>query len=153
MTVIVYRDGIMAADGATWQGDVIASFNAKKIKRTADGALYACAGCLSDIQAFGNWVAEGRTGDRPKTTDAFGVIFVEPDGRVLKYIRDAPSYESPNPWAIEGGAEEFMAALLCAGFTAEQTVHMAIKHTSWAAGEVQIEQLWKPQVQILLRIP
>jgi hypothetical protein len=141
LTVIAYRDGIMAADGSVWSDDVVTCLSERKIKRSSDGSMYACTGARSDIQAFYEWVDSGRTGDRPKPKEAFGCIFVEPTGRVIKYYGEMPGYESPGPWAVDGASREFMCALMLTGHSAEETIRLAIKHTPWAAGEIQIEKL------------
>ena len=52
MTIIAYRDGVMAADTATWQGGVMIGDRSKKIMRTPEGFLIACAGELSVISEF-----------------------------------------------------------------------------------------------------
>lgn len=46
MTVIVYRDGIMAADTAGWFGDIAAATAQRKVKRLPDGSLTAAAGMV-----------------------------------------------------------------------------------------------------------
>ena len=59
MTIIAYRDGVMAADTATWQGGVMIGDRSKKIMRTPEGFLIACAGELSVISKFRAWAKSG----------------------------------------------------------------------------------------------
>jgi hypothetical protein len=142
VTVIVYRDGVLASDTASWDGEVVTAF-VEKIYRTPDGGLLACAGSVDEIELVRQW---GHTGfdpiKKPKLDDEIGVLRVCPDGTVIKYWkRLLPVVCSPCPWAIEGAHEEFLTGLLVAGATAEQAVQAAIERCQWAGGTVQVEHI------------
>lgn len=141
MTVICYRDGIMAADTAIWQADIFVA-ETMKIIRTAAGELVACAGEKPDIEAFENWSRTGFASDlRPRETEDFGAIVVRRDGRISRFDCNMRGYDDTNFWAVEGCHAEFMSALMLAGYSAEAAVEMAIKHCAFAGGEVQVEKL------------
>jgi len=143
MTVIVYRDGVMAADGACWRGEVCITLTAKKIARSPSGGLLGCAGpseiCEAAIASFreGKFEAFGRT----KESHEWGAIAVTPDGKVFTMDGLGNFFERKVPWATEGSHTEFLAGALCTGATAEQAVRLAVERCLWAAGEIQVERL------------
>lgn len=139
MTVIVYRDGVMAADTASWIGDVIATTAQLKVRRTPDGGLAAAAGQVPQVQQFHDWVRNGQSGNAPFQNDeegSFGGVLVHPDGEIIRFDHLLRRYRGAQEFAVEGCHEEFLLALMLAGQTAEEAVAMAIKHCKYAAGEV-----------------
>lgn len=141
MTVIAYRDGIMAADGASWQGEVIVAFETRKINRTAGGWLWACSGARDDIDLFREWIEHDRSSPPPKPReDDFSAIVVRPDGEVTRFYGGHP-YQVPATFVSAGAHDEFLNAVMIHGGSAEEAVRLAIKHCPWAGGEVQVERL------------
>lgn len=142
MTVIVYRDGVMAADTAGWCGDVRINTDEVKIHRTATGLLIGCAGSLPEIEAFRKWADGGfHPADKPEPAESFGSLCVSPDGTIIKYAPNFRSYTWKGDWAVEGAHEEFLCGALAAGATAVQTVELAIKHMAYAAGQITVLRL------------
>lgn len=135
MTVICYRDGIMAADSATWVGDFIVHDDAQKIIRTPAGQLVACAGPLPTIQAFYAWAMDGfKTAKKPDKCDNFGAVIVNADGVIQRCGEDMQRYEIMGDWVSEGAHSSFMDALLIAGHDAIEVVELAIRHCAYAGG-------------------
>lgn len=65
MTVIVYRDGVMAADRQSTIMGVRACEVTKVARRPSDGALIGVAGDAGLASAFMRWFVAGEQGDRP----------------------------------------------------------------------------------------
>ncbi len=138
MTVIVYKDGVMAADTGCFQESTIISTRETKIKRAPDGTLFACAGGVDDIERFAVWAMEGfNPSDRPSKTENFGALTVTPTGEIVQYGPSFYAYRPSGDWAVEGCESAFLTAALLCGKTAAEAVQLAINHTVWAAGTVQ----------------
>lgn len=147
MTVIAYRDGIMAADGSRFAGDtgVKVATSIKKIRRTPDGGLAAACGDVPTIQAFHDWVRTSFRDDRKpgKVADqsAFGAVLVTPEGKILRCDGDMTLYETNTEYEAQGSHESFLLGALAAGATAEQAVRLAVQFCAYAGGDVQVERL------------
>ncbi len=140
MTVIVYRDGVMAADTGCFSGSVIVGTDEEKIIRLKDGSLLACAGSKDDIWQFRDWAEIGfDPAKRPKDFDDFGALHVTKDRKITKYSKSCHAYPAPTgcDWAIEGAGDDFLTALVLAGLSAQHAVQTAIESYAWAAGRVQ----------------
>ena len=140
MTVMIYKDGVFAADTASFVDTMRISVAIKKIVRAKSGALIGGAGKWSYVQMFQAW-DEGRgEGQPPRATDDhenFGGIVVHPDGTVIEYMHDMEAVDITHcGWAHEGDGFEFCFALHTLGWSAEQIVAHAIKYCVWAGGEV-----------------
>lgn len=157
VTVLIYRDGTMAADTATFRGDFITSTTARKIIRTPRGALVGCAGELTCIDRFNAWAMTDfdpnlKPDPFPRTEKDegrdFGAIVAFPDGRVLEYHDDLePGDVSGEPWVIEGCAQEFIHALATLGWDAKRIIAHVIEHCVWAGGEVYALTLEEPAAE------
>lgn len=140
MTVIAYKDGIMAADGSEWQGNVLTRSNVRKIHRGPCGELFACSGEISHVARFREWVLGGRRDDMPSVNDDFQALLVEPDGTALEFNAGG-SAELSTDHAVAGAHAEFMHGAFIAGASAADVIRLAIERCSYAAGEIQIERL------------
>jgi 20S proteasome alpha/beta subunit len=153
MTVIVYRDGVMAADTAAFGGGIISSVAERKVYRSRCGALIGCAGSKPDIYEFRAWADEAfENSKKPRRFKDFGAIVVAQDGAVSRYDDALREYPVEGPWAVEGCEEPFVTGCLAMGATAEQAVAAAIKHCAWAAGEVYVLRLNEPNPSSGLRV-
>jgi len=142
MTTIAYRDGILAADTATYihEGNLRMPDQTTKIFRLSDGSLIAGGGVKRQIVDFAKWF-ETKEGDKPEIADAT-IIRVSPNGVITIYdgktderdITDCPFY------AIGSGAMAALAAMYM-GARAEQAVEIAMKLDPWTGGEVVCERI------------
>lgn len=143
MTIIAYRDGVMAADGVMWRGNVCLPAP-PKIKRLADGTLFAASGtsaiCQWFLDAFPNLRAPGGPA---VAADDLSALIVCPDGSCLKCDFHLLPYTVLGPYHAVGASFEFVSGALAAGASAEQAVRLAIEHTDLCGGEVQVER-WVP---------
>ena len=139
MTVIAYRDGIMAADTGTWSGNLITSCLSEKIYRTKDGALLACSGRVPEILAVRRWIDGG---DKPPASekDTFGGLLVRP-GLVERISWDMLIYPDGAEYQAEGSHDDFLIGAMAAGASAEQAIRLSLLYTGYAAGEVRVVRL------------
>lgn len=163
MTVMILKDGVFAADSATFRGAFVTATDVRKIFRTPEGHLVGCAGLVSSCDAFKVWAMQGfneslRPDPFVRTEKdegcGFGAIVGMRDGRVLEFHDDLePNDVSDEPWAIEGAAVEFMHALATIGWSAEEIVAHTIKNCVWAAGEVFAMRLDEREVDAVTGEP
>ena len=141
MTIICYRDGILAADSAIWQGDVIVGHR-EKIRRLQDGRLFAAAGASPLIQAVGDWLEGSAPAPRipeAEEWDILGIILGEAGPMLID--RTLNAYPMPGNFVAIGRGESFAMGALACGAGAEEAVKLCIEKTAFCAGTVQIESL------------
>ena len=142
MTVIVYRDGVMAADTG---GDVAGAVHrwARKLAKAADGTLYGVGGAASEAHELLAWVDAGCEGDMPKPRDtgdgsnSFIIMRAAPSAAVE--IIDAHGTERFMPsaaYVVMGAAREVALGALWAGASAEQAVRACLEHSACVHGDV-----------------
>jgi hypothetical protein len=138
LTVIAYKNGIMAADTWITSGGVLCG-EACKIKKNTHG-LWGAAGDLSDMVKFLTWA------DHPDV-DAFdlmhfgnfGGIHVDCEGRVFYY--DDKSSGIPSPiavdYAAEGSGRECALGAMVVGADAIEAVKACAKIETAIGGYVE----------------
>jgi ATP-dependent protease HslVU (ClpYQ) peptidase subunit len=142
MTVIVYRDGVMAADSLTSEGG-LRCWAVDKIFRGKGGgegiALIGIAGSLSNSAAVREWCESGCEADqKPSLSEDVEVLQVYPcgsaywAGRLLARVPIAGDY-----FAIGSGSQVAMGALEM-GASAKQAVEIAIKLRGDCGGPVRV---------------
>lgn len=132
MTVVAYRDGVMAADRST-RSCGVEFHETRKIARRDDGALIGCAGMSTQARAMRAWFLAGEVGDRPslgdKEEDSTHALIVRPDGRVE--VHDMHGWtEAESEWgyyAIGSGFELALGAMAM-GADAREAVGVALRH-------------------------
>lgn len=138
MTTIVYRDGVIAADTATFihDGNLRAPFRASKLFRLSDGSVIGGAGLCRDIVRFGKWL-ETRSGERPTMGNDYTIIQALPDGCVV--IHDgSDEREITGPFCAAGSGAMAAYGALFMGATAREAVEIAMKLDPWTGGEVEV---------------
>jgi len=138
MTVIAYKDGILAADTAAWQDDVIVE-HPNKVK-TNDCYSWACCGAASQIAKFDEWASHYfniESPHRPTKDDDFGAIIVGRDRRVWRCSNSFVLYEVTThaDFFAEGSSCQFLTGAMLAGASALGAVMAAIKYCAWAGGK------------------
>jgi ATP-dependent HslUV protease subunit HslV len=143
MTVIAYRDGVMAADSGSFAG--ISTFAyARKVARGPDGTLYGVVGRMSEGSAFLAWVDAGAKCDMPRPrvindvegTSSYRIMRVRM-GCAPEMI-DAFGTEifTGVPYLTAGSAEDFALGALHSGASAVNAVLASIAHCQNAVGPV-----------------
>lgn len=138
MTIVVYRDGVMAADTACWTGDIMVGHR-RKIVRSPAGHLAGGAGESTLTERFRAWVCAGCPGDLPDLSGDFNGLLVQPDGTCARVRQSVTPLDAPY-YAI-GIGEDVAAGALAMGATAEQAVRVAIACHAYCGGDVQVERL------------
>lgn len=144
MTIIAYRDGVMAADSAIWSGGSIIAGHMRKIVRHPDGSLAAATGEASLLAWFLERIETGEILQSPpkdETQEGFNGLLVRPNGDVYRCGVNMLLYPINGPWQAVGGPTAFLSGALAAGATAEEAVHLALKFTDGGGGDVQVERL------------
>lgn len=117
MTVIVYRDGVMAADRQSTISGVRACEVTKIARRESDGALIGIAGNAGLASALMRWFLAGETETKPamhmnadehKTALA---LIVRPDGAVEEHGVDGWAIVEGPFFAYGAGLESAIAAM------------------------------------------
>ena len=142
MTIVVYRDGVIAADSAGSRGDRLVGYFTK-ITKTDAGMLAGAEGEAGCIETFLKWVREGCTPDNVPDfkEDHVSGFTVNPRGVITgynwmfqPYVVDWPFYGVGSGYAVAQGAME-------AGATAERAVEIAIKYCDGCGGPVKTLRL------------
>ena len=143
MTIIAYRDGVMASDSLI-QANGVTSGMGRKITKTKQGFLVGGSGSFSNISLFLDWW-EDEAEDKPPLNmlkiDTMNGIVVSKDG-VL-------TFDSPDMYPMEikakfhtlGCGSEIATGAMEMGATAEEAVKIAIKYLGACGGKVQIVRL------------
>lgn len=138
MTVIAYRDGVMAADTLA-SDSVLKVAGLRKIARGPDGALYGCGGRASICCEILRWVDGGCEGERPalkREDDTADVLVVRPCGKVSIWTwAGDEDYPADCYLSIGSGSAVAMGAMFV-GASAEDAVRAAIEHGIGCGGTV-----------------
>lgn len=141
MTVIAYRDGVMASDTASYFGDTV-SPRVRKLARGKDGALYGVCGEGAASDAFLAWVDGGYQGHRPdpkKVGDGgsdFEILIAEAGKPLRMRHHDGESIFYGEYMAMGAGQPIAFGALF-AGATAVLACQAAMAHHSHCGGMIE----------------
>jgi hypothetical protein len=142
MTAIAVRDGVMAADSATWAAGATVMFapSRPKIIRLG-GGLVGCGGSSDEIDLVREWMIRG--GDKPRLEkgEGFEILWARADRTVWHAGYRLNFYQIHAPFSCIGCSTQFMYGALFQGASAEQAVRLAILHTDGAGGDVQVERI------------
>jgi|GEM_PF-2094566 len=86
MTVIAYKDGVMAADSRAYSGGTGAIGRKWKVRRAPDGTLIGCSSNQPGVsEAAMAWYIDGADPEKaPKLNEpSFSLLAVRPDGRAF----------------------------------------------------------------------
>ena len=146
MTIITYKDGIMAADSASFRGYMMVSHNNQKIIKTKKGYLVGASGKSVVCDAFRKWATEHHDNNPDlewvSDDDEFQGIIVIDDRIVFEYFgKDTnPTIGNTEYYSI-GAAYEMALGAMHAGASAEQAVAICIKYHAYCAGEIKTLKL------------
>lgn len=141
MTVIAYKDGILASDSQlSGEGETIINGSTKKLWRNSDGWLIGLAGEYHKIVAVKKWFKKGMKKAFPEDTKTVTGILVSPKGKVY-WLEHGVRVRTKEPYHAEGaGAREAMAAMFM-GASAELAVQVACLYNAGCSGDVQTMKL------------
>jgi hypothetical protein len=143
MTVIVYKDGVLAADRmCSTAVDLINGYHTKI--HSQDGMMWGSAGPAEDGYAFDAWVRANRPGEQPELRtgeDGFVGILIEADGVVRHYDGKLVPFPIESPYHAIGNGDMVAFGAMYMGATAEQAVLAACHHVLGCGGGVDVLRL------------
>lgn len=140
MTVIAYRDGIIASDSSVWLDDTFL-YRTKKIFRMPNGSLCGFWGKARSCSALRQWLLDPESVKASETKGGCGML-IEPSGLIRMYYNGTTNEVISNNDYVAGGAGCTVAlgALFC-GASAADAVRAAIHHDVYARAPVQTLRL------------
>lgn len=140
MTVIAYRDGVLAADSAFVQCDHMWG-TAEKIWRRDDGTLIGAHGTAGFCEAFKTWVMDGEEGDAPQSEKEKGEqsdgLIVRPDGSIEIHTPDGV-IPFKGPFYAMGSGEGIALGAMASGMSAAEAAAMACEYNIYCGGPVTV---------------
>lgn len=146
MTTIVYRDGVLAADGAAFAGHLRQPGNVTKVVRSPAGHLAAACGSAAFCERWNAWVQGGMAEDPPepeRDTPEHGGdcgVLVHPDGRLQAFESFGP-YFVDGPYFAMGAGDAIALGAFYAGASAEVAIMAAITYDAHTGGSPTILRL------------
>ena len=141
MTVIACKDGVMAADSASWFGDICLSTEAVKLHRLPDGSIAGAAGWKPEITEAIAWLAAGadpkNLPKEPKEISDLDILVFKPDGSVwVLHPNNYRYYQIDSTIAAAGSHHEFVIGAMLSDRSAAETVELACRYCARARGPV-----------------
>lgn len=139
MTIIAWRDGIVAADSLATSDDVVTSRKFKKIRRMADGRVAAMMGAAVGAQEILRWIEGGEVGEQPRFEGekSATVVVIGPEG-LTSYDEYGKELISEAPYRAFGCGRDLALGAMAAGATAEEAVRAACEHSVYCGGEITV---------------
>lgn len=138
MTVVIYSDGVVAADGRLCVDQMIITDSWVKIRELKNNLGYvAFAGSIGYLEPMKEWIEAGAIGPRPKHDESYSIVFGT-DGVIREYefdhgfIINDPQY--PRAW---GSGTGYALAALHAGATPYEAIKIAAKCCNSVGGLIQ----------------
>lgn len=140
MTVIAYKDGVLASDSGVYANDVFRG-RRPKVTKNADGSLCGGTGCTADCASFQEWCAAGRVDAKTSAGTDFTSLLIEPDGAVKIYDRCLYGVELHGHYFALGIGCDLALGAMAHGASAEEAVQIAIDLCDSCRGPVQAVRL------------
>lgn len=145
MTIVAYKDGVMAADSCSFSGGVRYKTMHPKVSRGVFGVV-GCGGRSSDTVAAHEWFSAGMPPEHPPFScdkdEPMAIMWAKPDGTLWWGDERLVFNQIEAPACIgEGAAANFCEGAMHAGASAERAVMLTIQHCIWTGGHVTVESL------------
>ena len=141
MTIIAFKDGVMAADTQLTQFN--AKLRAQKIVRLPDGGVAGGCGLWSAAYAGLKWLADGGSdsGDEGKKLlpeiDEATILIAKPDGSLWLLEGRFPAFPITDKFASVGCGSDAAIMALRSGKSAVEAVHAVIQQDVLCGDPVQ----------------
>ena len=132
MTTLAYRDGVIAGDSLTWDGNTCNGM-IKKCGVMADGSLWGYAGTVAYLDKIRLWLA-CPLGDPPECKDS-ELLIVLRDGRVRSWEAEAWC-DIEAPFRALGSGADVARGAMAMGASAEQAVKIAADLDAFTGGPI-----------------
>lgn len=152
MTIVAYKDGIMAADSQITSGWHRCSTHARKIHRIGSSYFGFTAARMGEIPEFMRWLKAGKPEDkRPHMGEGFEVMEVDTKGRIFLWDSRCERMRWREPFYATGGGLHFALGAMEAGASAVEAVRITKKLFLGAGGQIQQVKILKPVKESLKR--
>lgn len=142
MTIVAYRAGIMAADTASWSGDMVSAY-VRKIVRSPTGVLIGACGETADCRALLQWAEEGaHLAKCPKKISAQALIVA--GDQAVHMCDNGKIYDVHGEFFAIGSGEDFALGAMAAGASAEEAVRLCFGRVAHVGGDVDVMRLAEP---------
>jgi hypothetical protein len=143
MTILAYRDGVLAADSAcTDRGIHIGTV--RKLGRAQDGSVFGAAGRIGHCKRFLDWAEAGMEGAldiKENEDEGFSGLVIRPDRTVWCVDTSGAMTQLHTAFAADGGAMKLALGAMAAGATAVEAVSIACGLDTDCRGPVQVEHV------------
>jgi 20S proteasome alpha/beta subunit len=146
MTIIVYRDGVMASDSRITDNGIVRG-SVSKIFRAPDGTLVGASGEHGAARRFERWFHAQRPEEIPLEFDPktepgmFAAIVVRPDRSTWLVDHRGTFFPIEADFICEGSGREIAMGACAMGAAAVEAVLIAIQYDTGCGGEVQVLNL------------
>lgn len=140
MTVIAWKDGVMAADSVSSRGDT--RYHVKKLHRV-ENVLAGFAGGTDSAEALLEWFRRGRRPDdfpKSQEKDNFAVAVFALSGKIFTIDQTPYPTQMLAPFGAIGNGREVAIGAMAAGASAEGAVIHACTWCDGCGGPLQIEK-------------
>jgi 20S proteasome alpha/beta subunit len=144
MTIVAYKDGVIAADTLVCE-QTLKVGHTTKITALAGGGVAGAAGEFALAQRFLTWAAQHNTCelrrfDIGENVDGFVGLIVTPNeyrmGEVVRYDFRGNPARIFAPFAAIGSGTDMAFGAMAAGATAKEAVAIAIQYDPYCGGDI-----------------
>lgn len=140
MTVICFKDGVMAADKQSTYDSL--AHTTTKIRRFGDGSIGGCAGATTICRALLEWYSNGADPkEYPDKESECYMLVVKPGGEILFYDKSSVPAVFEDEFIAIGSGRDFAVAAMDMGGSAEDGVRMAIKWSTSCGRGIDVLRL------------
>lgn len=136
MTVIAYRDGLIACDSMCISGGMKSNVN--KFARPANAILFGSGEQSAFLQLVSWYVGGANPADWPTSINRndFTSMIVAQGGRIFEYEHLPYPIEIIDPYSAWGSGRDIAMGAMYMGATAEQACMAAAQHNNGCGGKI-----------------
>lgn len=147
MTIVAYRDGVIASDSLLLQGGEVRCGEVRKIGRAANGGVAGASGSFMECHRFLSWVEGGFSASfHAGDPEAFSAILVQPDGTINIVSPDGNLCPVNAPFKAIGCGYQVALGAMYMGASAVEAVRAAIELDPFCGGAVATLELEDKQI-------
>lgn len=139
MTIIAFRNGLIAADSLSLHGEII-SGTSKKIVKNKWGIKGGSAGETASCYRFRQWILDGAELSKiPDFENLEGLVYFPEKNKVF-LVQDGKDryYELEGEFFALGSGKDIAIGAMAAGATAKEAAEIAIKYCISCNGSVSV---------------
>ena len=141
MTIICYKDGVLAADSNVTEGDMAYGLM-RKIIRSPKGILAGAAGDASVISSFLRWVALGmKAHGKPKIDGELDGMIIRQNGAIFFFESNLVPFKVSSPFHAAGSGQQMGIGAMAADKSAVEAVAIVCQRIITCGGPLQALRL------------